>query len=118
MRKLIVHRERALACFAMKYHCIVNEDREEFLRCLGEEDASIHLWNSRGYSLRNGERISIPIGEEGCRFFVLACLDGRDIATETLFVPAGEEDAFCTVFTDFDGNKKLGIRAELNIEQE
>ena len=118
MRKLIVHRERALACFAMKYHCIVNEDREEFLRRLGEEDASIHLWNSRGYSLRNGERISISMGKEGCSFFVVACLDGRDLATETILIPPGEEDAECTVFTDFDGNRKLGIRAELNVKQE
>lgn len=113
MRKLIVYRERALACFAMKYHCIVNEDREGFLRRLGEEDASIHLWNDGGYTLRNGETISIPIGEEGCAFFVVACLDGRDLATETIVVPPGEEDAVCTVFTDFDGNKKLDIRAEL-----
>ena len=118
MRKLIVHRERALACFAMKYHCVVGEDREEFLRRLAEEEEPIHLWNSGGYTLRNGERIAIPIGTEGGRFFVVACLDGRVISTETLLVPPGEEDAECTVFTDFDGNKRLGIRAELKTEQE
>lgn len=114
MRNLIVHRERALACFAMKYHVIVNEDREAFLRRLAEEEGSIHLWNSGGYALRNGETVSIPLGEEGGRFFVVACLDGRDIATDPISVPAGAEDVRCTVFTDFDGNKRLAIRAQLN----
>lgn len=110
MRQLIVHRERALACFAMKYHCIVNRDREEFLAQLREDTQSVHLWNEREYALSNGQTISIPIEDHGCRFFVVACLDGRDLATEEAAVDTGCEDVSFIVRTEYDGNRKLGIR--------
>lgn len=112
MRKLIVHRERALACFAMKYHCVVDRDREEFLRALAEEEGSIHLWDEGDHALKNGQTISIELGEGRCTFFVVACLDGRDMATETVVIGPGGEDVYFTVVTDYDGNRRLAIRVE------
>ena len=110
MRRLIIHRERALACFAMKYHCIVNRDREEFLARLREEAQPVHLWDETEYALSNGQTVSIPIEDGGCRFFVVACLDGRDLATDEIAVVPGEEDVSFVVRTDYDGNRRLGIR--------
>lgn len=110
MRRLIIHRERALACFAMKYHCMINRDREEFLAQLREDTQPVHLWDEGEYALSNGQTISIPIEDRGCRFFVVACLDGRDLATDEVVVPPGEGDVSCLVRTDYDGNRRLGIR--------
>ena len=109
MRRLILRRERALACFAMKYHCILDRNREEFLAELRMQDQPVHLWNETRYALSNGQTISIGIGEEGVRFFVVACLDGRDLATEEVVVGPGREDAAYVVRTDYDGNRRLGI---------
>ena len=109
MRKLVIHRERALACFAMKYHCIVGRERESFLAQLGEQGPGIHLWDGDEPTLQNGQTLSLQIGEEAVSFFVVACLDGRDLATEEVNIPVGEEDVYYTVRTDFDGDKRLGI---------
>ena len=110
MRHLIVHRERALACFAMKYHCIVGRDRETFLQELARQDQPVHLWDGSFPVLGNGQTLSIEIGAEGCTFFVVACLDGRDLATEEVTVGPGHGDVSYVVRTDYDGNRRLGIR--------
>lgn len=110
MRKLIVHRERALACFAMKYHCVVGRDREAFLRELASEEKSVHLWGETDRALKNGQTISLEVGEGATTLFVVACLDGRDMATEELAIPPGGEDRAFTVVTDYDGNRRLAIR--------
>lgn len=110
MRNLILHRQKALACFAMKYHCIVNEDREAFLRELAASDQPVHLFDQTDRALRNGETITLPIPEEGCRFFVVACLNGWDLPTEDVVVPPGTSDVRYTVVTDFDGNRSLSLR--------
>lgn len=110
MRRLIVHRERALACFAMKYHCVIDRDREEFLAELKDRDQPVHLWGERERALSNGQTISIDIGEERTTFFVVACLDGWDLATEEVVIGPGKEDVSYVVLTDYDGNRRLGIR--------
>lgn len=110
MRKLILHRQRALACFAMKYHCVVNEDREAFLRDLAASDQPVHLWDRTDGVLRNGETAALSIPEEACRFFVVACLNGWDLPTEEVVLAPGTEDVFYTVITEFDGDRRLSLR--------
>lgn len=109
MRQLTVHRERALACFAMKYHCILNRDRGEFLTGLAGRDRRELLgWESE-HMLRNGETISIPIGEEAGSFFAAVCLEGKDLATEAAAYPAGCEDLRYVIRTDYDGYRRLRL---------
>lgn len=112
MRKLILHRQKALACFAMKYHCIVNQDKECFLRELAALDQPVHLIDETDFALRNGETIALPLSEDGCRFFVVACLNGWDLPTNEIVVEPGTDDVFYTVVTDFDGNRRLRIYVE------
>lgn len=107
MRELTVHRQRALACFAMEYYCVVGQDREVFLRGLAEQEGPVH--RCAAPALKNGQTIAGSIGEEETSLFVVACLDGRDLATETVTIPAGQEDAAYEVITDFDGDRKLAI---------
>lgn len=109
MRRLILHRERALACFAMKYHCILDRDRDGFLHELKEREQGIHLWNDGECSLKNGQTIQVELSEGEHTFFVVACLDGRDMATEPVVIRPGEEDVYWTVRTDYDGSRRLGI---------
>ena len=110
MRRLVIHRERALACFAMKYHCIVGRERERFLEELSKQGPGVHLWDGDEPTLQNGQTIGIVIGEEPVSFFVVACLDGWDLATEEVTIPAGEGDVYFTVRTDFDGDKRLSLQ--------
>lgn len=109
MRHLILHRQRALACFAMKYCCILNRDREAFLRSPEGQDPLALLGSGIGPVLRNGETVSIDIGDGGCTFFVAACLDGRNLVTDEVVIPPGTEDAAYVIRTDYDGYKRLSI---------
>lgn len=109
MRQLILRRERALACFAMKYHCILNRDRTEFLAGLeGRDRQELLEWASE-HMLRNGETISIPIGEEAGSFFAVVCLENRALATEAAAFPAGGEDLRYVIRTDYDGYRRLRL---------
>lgn len=110
MRKLIVHRQRALAMFAMKYHCVLDRERETFLAELKEREEPVHLWDETEGTLANGQTVSFDIGEGEHTLFVVACLEGRDLATETVAIPAGTADTAYVVVTDYDGNRRLGLR--------
>lgn len=112
MRQLIVHRERALACFAMKYHCILNRDRGEFLAWLeGQDRQALLEWESE-HMLRNGETIAIPVGEEAGSLLAAVCLEGRDLVTEAVAYPAGSEDLRYVIRTDYDGCRRLQLTLE------
>ena len=57
MRHLIVHRERALACFAMKYDCVLDREQADFLAELEGKDRGELMLNAPGVPMRNGETI-------------------------------------------------------------
>ena len=59
MRHLIVHRERALACFAMKYDCVLDREQADFLAELEGKDRGELMLNAPGVPMRNGETITI-----------------------------------------------------------
>ncbi len=114
MRHLIVHRERALACFAMKYDCVLDREQADFLAELKGKDREELMLNAPGVPMRNGETITIELDEGEHRFFAAACLESRTMTTNDLTIPAGDADAEITVRTDYNGDRKLEITAELN----
>ena len=114
MRHLIVHRERALACFAMKYDCVLDREQADFLAELEGTDRGELMLNAPGVPMRNVETITIELDEGEHRFFVAACLESRTMTTNDLTIPAGDADAEITVRTDYNGDRKLEITAELN----
>jgi hypothetical protein len=110
MRRLIVHRQRALACFAMTYYCLPGHVRP--LIDGAETGAVPALCREHGVPLRSGESAAVEIGEEPFEFFAVACLDGRNLVMDTCTIPAGTEDVRYTIVTDFDGYKRLQVRLE------
>ena len=62
----------------------------------------------------SGETITIELDEGEHRFFAAACLESRTMTTNDLTIPAGDADAEITVRTDYNGDRKLEITAELN----
>ena len=114
MRHLIVHRERALAYFAMKYDCVLDREQADFLAELEGKDRGELMLNAPGVPMRNGETITIELDEGEHRVFVAACLESRTMTTNDLTIPAGDADAEITVRTDYNGDRKLEITAELN----
>ena len=113
MRHLIVHRERALACFAMKYDCILDTEQAEFLASLEGKDRNELMMNGAGVPMRNGETVSIELDEGEHRFFAAVCLESRTMTTNDLTIPAGDADVEVAVRTDYNGDKRLEITAQL-----
>lgn len=109
MRNLIIHRERALAAFALSYHIHVNRDREEHLRELdGMSDPRLEAHGD--YALRNGQTLKLPMEETGGSFFVGIYTQEKNHVSLPVPVPAGSEDVAFRIITDFDGNKRLSFR--------
>ena len=109
MRNLIIHRERALAAFALSYHIHVNRDREQHLRDL-ENLADPRLEARGDYALRNGQTLKIPMDESGGSFFVGIYTQEKNHVSLPVPVPPGSGDAAFRIITDFDGNKRLSFR--------
>lgn len=112
MRHLILRRERALACFATKYDCVLNRDRGEFLDWLAGRDLPQLMVQGVGTPLRNGETVTLDIGEESTTFFVAAYLEKRALVTQAADIPAGDEDVCYVVRTDYDGFRRLQLTLE------
>ncbi len=101
MRKLILHRQRALAAFAIRYHCFLNRAPQAVVH-----GASV----DSDFSLRNGESVSRKIIEEGGSFRVAAYLESRAVIPDTVIIPHGTDDAEYTIITDFDHYLGLSLR--------
>ena len=108
MRRLIVHRQRALACFAMTYYCLPGRVRP--LIDGAEEGEIPGLCREHGVPLRSGETAAMEIGEAPFEFFAVACLDGRSLIMDTCAIPAGTEDVRYDIITDYDGFRGLQVR--------
>ena len=108
MRRLIVHRQRALACFAMTYYCLPSPIRPLIE---GMETGDVPaLCRKHGVPLRSGETAAMEIGEAPFEFFAVACLDGRSLIMDTCAIPAGTEDVRYDIITDYDGFRRLQVR--------
>ena len=82
MRYLTVHRERALACFAMQYDCILNREQAAF--AAEHEGRPIEEGLGDWPSLRNGGTIRIEIGAEETTFFAVCQTEHKLLCTRTL----------------------------------
>jgi hypothetical protein len=109
MRQLIVHRERALAGFALLHYVLVDRDKKEFLQELQKKPYTCRPEWGGDFALRNGEtrRVELDAGEH--TLFVAVYLESRLILTDEMTIPAGEEDARFTIFTEFDGYHSVNI---------
>lgn len=114
MRKLYIRRERALACFAIPYHCVIGQPMEEHLRWAETQDRRA-LMMSHENAMRSGETICLTLDDEPSSLFVIAYQERGALITEELPVPAGTEDLFFVVSTQFDGNRRLCL--ELSVSE-
>lgn len=112
MRKLTLHRERALACFAVKYYCVIDQDQEAFLQSLIGQDQEQMMLSGEGVPLRNGETIQIELDENAHSFFAVVYLQSRNMTTEPAEIPAGDADVSFTIHTNFNGDKQLNFSLE------
>lgn len=111
MRYLILHRERALAAFALTYYCHVNCDREAHLQEISQlEDPRAQAGGK--YGLRNGQTVKIPLEDGENRFFVGIYTQEKCIITPETVIEPGQEDVYYKIVTDFDGNKRISYRIE------
>jgi len=110
MRKLYVTRKRALACFGLAYHCILGTSREEHLAWVKEQNREELMQDPGQAPVRNGETICLELGKEASSLFVIAYLEQRELMTQIIPIPAGTEDLWVSVVTDFDGNRRLSMR--------
>lgn len=117
MRHLILHRQRALIGFALKYYCIMGGDREAFMKSLAWEKAAALAGESRHRALRNGETITVELPQAGGSFFVAVFLEDRSIVTDPVVIGPGEADAEYVILTDRAPYKGMGI-ALAKVEQQ
>ena len=108
MRNLYLKRERALACFAIPYHCVIGQTREEHLRWAETRDRPA-LMTSRVNAVRSGETICVPLEEEPSSLFVIAYQERGALTTEELPLPAGSDDLYYVVTTQYDGHRRLSL---------
>lgn len=106
MRNLHITRERALACFALPYHCVIGQTIGEHLRRVEVQERAA-LMTSRENAVRNGETVCIPIDEAESTLFVIAYQEHGALTTEELPIPAGAAELHYTVATQFDGDRRL-----------
>jgi hypothetical protein len=109
MRKLILHRERALAGFALLHYAVVDQDKTEFLRIQDQKPYTCRPEHGGDFALRNGESRQVELDDGEHTLFVVVYLESRRIVTETMTIPAGTEDARFTIFTEFDGYHSVNI---------
>ena len=112
MRKLYVTRERALACFALTYHCVIGQTVEEHLRWAEEQDREELMLRHGPGSLRNGETVCLALDEGPGSLFVIAYQEHGTLTTECVALPAGPDDLRYTVKTRFDGDRRLTLTLE------
>lgn len=111
MRYLILHRERALAAFALTYYCHLNRDRTVHMEAL-EQMAEPRLEARGDYGLKNGQTIKIPISQEENQFFIGIYTQQKNHVSGSVPIPAGETDVAYRILTDYDGDKRLSFRIE------
>lgn len=107
MRHLILRRQRALIGFALRYYCVMGQDRDAFLARLEQEQAAARAGQRLHPSLRNGDTISLELPEEGGSFFVAVFLEDRSIVTEPVHIGPGGDDVVYDILTDREPYKGM-----------
>lgn len=110
MGRLIVERQRALGAFALKYYCFFGQDREAFMQVLEGTPLPQRSQLPSDCTLKNGERVTVEMGERGICFFVAVYLESRTIVTPLVEVLPGDHTYI--IKTDFDHYLGLSLRIE------
>ena len=110
MGQLTLLRRRALGAFALKYHCFFGCDRDTFMKVLEKTPMELRPQLPSDCTLKNGERVTVELGEQGTCFFVAVYLESRTIVTPSVEVPPG--DFTYVIETDFDKYRGLSLRLE------
>lgn len=108
MGHLTVERQRALGAFALKYHCFFGKEREAFMQVLEQTPLAQRPQLASDCTLKNGERVTVELGEQGTCFFVAVYLESRTIVTPLVEVLPG--DHTYVIETDFDRYLGLSLR--------
>ncbi len=104
MRRLIIHRQRALACFGVPYYCVPGDD-------IGAVLSMPSGMTPDGVAVANGQTVTILIDEaQPGRFFAAMKNGSRCLVTQPVTIPNGTEDVSFTIITDFDGLRRLQLR--------
>ncbi len=109
MRKLYLKRERALACFALPYHCVIGQTIEAHMRWAETQDPQALMLSLGPDTVQNGETLCFSLGEEFSSIFVIAYQQHGALVTEELPIPPGRSDLYFVVRTPFDGNRRLSL---------
>ena len=110
MRTLTITRERALAAFGMKYHIFTGGSREEFLALLEKLPMEQRKNIQPDFSLNNGQTVRFQLPEDAtATFFVALFTDSRNIVTNEVIVPPGQEDVHFIIKTLYDGYHQMNL---------
>jgi hypothetical protein len=107
MRELILHRRRALASFALRYFCVMDQNPAAFMSALEADPATARFANRGDYALRNGESIRIPLDEEAHTFFIAIYTESHNLVTNVISVSPGPQSEEYSIITDYNGYDKL-----------
>jgi hypothetical protein len=107
MRQLILHRERALAGFAIRYFGVLDRDPAAFVAELERSAETARFAHVGDCALRNGETVSLNLDDGPHTLFVIIYTESRNVVTNLVTIDAGREDAEFTVRTEYDGYRKL-----------
>lgn len=103
MRRLIIHRQRALMAFGIRYYCVLDRDREEYLKDLEARREPM------GVPVENGGNAVLEMDAGAHSFFVVAPRESRPIITGEIPVPPGEEDAVFAILTDMRQGMRIAV---------
>ena len=107
MRRLTIHRKKALAGFAVPYFCFIDTDMTSFCGKMPHEDFITRADENYAVSFKNGESKTMLIDDEQ---HVLSAVIWRQVGNYVMLpalVPAGTEDLSYSLITDYNGNDVL-----------
>ena len=112
MRKLTLYRERALACFALKYHYFIGQDFSSVKDDIENDKNAMETWLDDPNALRNGETRSITLPDEDTSLVIAVITQERVLYSNVLLLPAADGDISVRIVTDFNGDHRLRIYIE------
>lgn len=114
MRYLRLFRERALFCFGAPYFCVFQHTTQELMdeaQQIGYPD----ILRAPGYSelpINNGERLAIEVPDTAFRFVIAIYRESMPLISETVEIPAGQEDFTFVIKTEYNGRNHIALHVE------
>lgn len=112
MRHLQIHRERALACFAISYFCFCDQDPAIFASPMTKDHFDSLVKEKSGLGFRNGESKTVEIDDQAHTLFAAAWRESGCLITNLSPIPEGSDPVSKVIITDYDGAKRLSLCME------